>query len=258
MDKLHYANFNVEELFTPELVKLLNRLSNDLWALLENRQFADFMMTSQLLKVQNPAKEFTKRAKWGAYDDITDDEYNSLYNYVSEQSKLFGDEPELSLEAVNVWKRMNECSESLYKDIAVLLKFCQLAQAQSNIDDNAMVLESSQDDDTSCMTKIPAIEESVSDVVDDVPDEDFDVDDCDDTIQLDDLDAPDSVVEASVQPVVQEDYLANKPVWISDSSKFYHRGPYYHGLRDPRRVTKAEAEAMGKMPCKSCFKYGVK
>lgn len=47
---------------------------------------------------------------------------------------------------------------------------------------------------------------------------------------------------------------SSNTVWISGKGKKYHKNSYCSGMKDPREVTVAEAEAMGRGPCKKCYK----
>ena len=48
-------------------------------------------------KLKNPAVEFTKQAKAGAFDSLSDEEYQEKLNEVEIQSKLWEDKPETDL-----------------------------------------------------------------------------------------------------------------------------------------------------------------
>ena len=48
-------------------------------------------------KLKNPAVEFTKQAKAGKFDSLTDEEYQEKLNEVEIQSKLWEDKPETDL-----------------------------------------------------------------------------------------------------------------------------------------------------------------
>lgn len=42
-------------------------------------------------------------------------------------------------------------------------------------------------------------------------------------------------------------------VWISDSGQKYHRNSGCSNMKNPTQVTKSEAEAGGRTPCKKCY-----
>lgn len=48
-------------------------------------------------KLKNPAVEFTKKAKAGKFDNLSEDEYNKKLDEVEAKSKLWEDKPELDL-----------------------------------------------------------------------------------------------------------------------------------------------------------------
>lgn len=48
-------------------------------------------------KMKNPAIEFTKKAKSGAFDNMTDEDYQDALAKVEQQSKLWEDKPEIDL-----------------------------------------------------------------------------------------------------------------------------------------------------------------
>lgn len=48
-------------------------------------------------KMKNPAIEFTKKAKSGVFDNMTDEDYQDALAKVEQQSKLWEDKPEIDL-----------------------------------------------------------------------------------------------------------------------------------------------------------------
>ena len=48
-------------------------------------------------KLKNPAVEFTKKAKAGAFDALSDDEYQTKLAEIEEKSKIWEDKPEADL-----------------------------------------------------------------------------------------------------------------------------------------------------------------
>lgn len=48
-------------------------------------------------KMKNPAVEFTKKAKAGEFEDMSDEEYKEKLAEVEQQSKLWEDKPEIDL-----------------------------------------------------------------------------------------------------------------------------------------------------------------
>ena len=77
--------------------KVLETRLDNMWGkvTLYNTYQLFVQLTSKKLK--NPAVEFTKQAKAGAFDNLSDDEYQEKLSMIEEKSKIWEDKPEADL-----------------------------------------------------------------------------------------------------------------------------------------------------------------
>lgn len=77
--------------------KILETKLDEMWGkvTLYNTYQLFVQLTSR--KMKNPAVEFTKQAKAGAFDSLTDEEYSAKLAEVEQQAKLWEDKPEADM-----------------------------------------------------------------------------------------------------------------------------------------------------------------
>ena len=88
----------------------------------------DLEPSQRILK--NPAVEFTKKAKAGAYDSLSDEEYNELLHNCEQEAALFADRP--SATAVTLFLRALSRIELNEREKKELLRI--LADASARCD----------------------------------------------------------------------------------------------------------------------------
>jgi len=92
-----------EKGLSPRTRKVLDVGSQQINNLLGDGRVQGELNLPHYVKAKNPAVEFTKNAKAGAYDGLSDEDYQELLSIVERASRNFGDVPVASFDVASEW-----------------------------------------------------------------------------------------------------------------------------------------------------------
>lgn len=119
---------DIETLFTPEFVQELEDVFKSVETLMGNSDFMNFLKLSPTrIRVVNPAVTFTKDAKFGMFDTLSDDEYTYLLKKTEQASDAFHNEPEVCVRPHITWQELNHSLADVISIVHTMLYIKSLA-----------------------------------------------------------------------------------------------------------------------------------